>query len=985
MLINATQAEEIRVAIVDGQNLFDLDLEVPSREQKKSNIYKARITRVEPSLEACFIDYGGERNGFLSLKEVAREYFQPGTNLKSNIRDMLKEGQEILVQVDKEERGNKGAALTSFISLAGRYLVLMPNSPNAGGVSRRIEGEERTQLKEAMEQLKLPDGMGFIIRTNGMGRELEELQWDLDYLVKLWSAIKQAAEAKSAPFLVYQESKLIIRALRDYLRADIGEVLIDDESMFNEARDFAQQVMPANVRKLKLYSDTTPLFTRYQIESQIETAFSRNVRLPSGGAIVIDHTEALTAIDINSARATKGGDIEETALRTNLEAADEVARQLRIRDLGGLVVIDFIDMENPRHQREVEERLKEALKIDRARVQVGRISRFGLLEMSRQRLRPSLGEASEQLCPRCHGQGRIRGVESTSLAILRLVEEEALKDNTEQVIVQAPADVANFLVNEKRAALQRVEQRHDVPVVIVANPHMETPDYRIERLRTADLLGAGLTPSYKRVEAPPVGEAVTRALVTQAAPPTAAVSGVTPSQPAPVLPEPAKEVEAPPAALGFFARIVNFFKRDRRARLPAPQAPNHKAGSRDNQRNAAKAPAQQGAQGASGNQQKQHKDRRPDGRRDQPQRDRGHERNQERRPDSSRHEGQRGEGQRHEGHKQQETRAQEQRQKPKQQPSQQAQAPKEAKHQPKHPERREQGQDERKVERKDQHAAREAQVVGAEAQQPGETREARPSRRERFEQRMRERQARIEAQQASLSGGATEPAGQSESAPAGGAQVDAMAPTATVVDGVIAVGAGVYQLVAKPAPSEAALVETPAAPASSSQAAVEQSTPDTQVASVAKSSVASTEKMPSAAENVEASEPVAAPQALSPAEDKERKSARISLERTAKDELHGGSEASQQASTRPEGALQEDGDESDGDDSDDFDENQDGYANTDKGSDPNARRNRRRRGGRRVREQRERRAQRLALEQGKQSDVSSAEAPVAAQTETPPN
>ncbi len=399
MLINATQQEELRVAIVDGQALYDLDLEIPSQEQKKSNIYKARITRVEPSLEACFVEYGGDRHGFLPLKEISKQFFTEGTNLKNNIREVLREGQEILVQVEKEERGNKGAALTTFISLAGRYLVLMPNSPNAGGVSRRIEGEDRQALKDAMDQLNVPDGMSLIVRTAGMGRDAEELQWDLNYLLQLWRAIEDAAKARADPFLVYQESKLIIRALRDYLRNDIGEILVDNEDFYNEARDFMQQVMPTNLRKLKLYRDATPLFTRFQIESQIESAFGRQVRLPSGGSLVIDPGEALTAIDVNSARATKGSDIEETAFNTNLEAAEEIARQLRIRDVGGLVVIDFIDMESQRHQREVEDRIRDAMKLDRARVQIGRISRFGLLELSRQRLRPSFGESSAMDLP----------------------------------------------------------------------------------------------------------------------------------------------------------------------------------------------------------------------------------------------------------------------------------------------------------------------------------------------------------------------------------------------------------------------------------------------------------------------------------------------------------------------------------------------------------------------------------------------------------
>ncbi|WP_114693270.1 Rne/Rng family ribonuclease, partial [Mizugakiibacter sediminis] len=470
MLINATQREELRVAIVDGQTLYDLDIEIPSKEQKKANIYKGRITRVEPSLEACFIDYGADRHGFLPLKEVAREYFQPGADPnKAGIRELLKEGQELIVQVEKEERGTKGAALTTFISLAGRYLVLMPNNPRAGGVSRRIEGEDRQSLKEAMDHLQLPEEMGLIVRTAGVGRDAEELQWDLDYLLQLWKAIAEAAKTRPAPFLIYQESKLIIRALRDYLRSDIGEILIDEESLYEDARDFMQQVMPNNLRKLKLYKDTTPLFSRFQIETQIESAFERTVRLPSGGSIVIDQTEALTAIDINSAKATKGSDIEETAFNTNCEAAVEIARQLRIRDAGGLIVIDFIDMDSPRHQRDVEEKLKEALKLDRARVQVGRISRFGLLEMSRQRLRPSLGESTQIVCPRCDGHGRIRGVESLSLSALRLVEEHAMKESTGQVLVQAPTPVANFLLNEKRASVVEIEMRHKVHVVIVAD------------------------------------------------------------------------------------------------------------------------------------------------------------------------------------------------------------------------------------------------------------------------------------------------------------------------------------------------------------------------------------------------------------------------------------------------------------------------------------------------------------------------------------
>ncbi len=500
MLINATQEEELRVAIVDGQSLYDIDIEQSSKEQKKSNIYKGRITRLEPSLEAAFIEYGGDKHGFLPLKEISSDYFIQDVNpSKATIKELLREGQEVVVQVDKEERGNKGAALTTFISLAGRYLVLMPNSPRAGGVSRRIEGDDRAALKEALDQLNIPDDMGVIIRTAGVGRDAEELQWDVDYLLQVWKSITDAALAKTSPFLIYQESRLIIRALRDYLRADVGEILIDSKEMYEDARDFVQQVMPQNLRKLKLYEDTTPLFNRFQIESQIENAYERLVRLPSGGSIVMDQTEALTAVDVNSARATKGGDIEETALNTNLEAADEIARQLRLRDLGGLVVIDFIDMSSNKHQREVENRLTQALKYDRARVQLGRISRFGLMEMSRQRLRPSLGESSQIVCPRCEGHGRMRSVESLSLSILRLAEEQAMKDNTGQVLVQAPDEIANFLLNEKRRALMDIEKRHDVPVVVVADLQLETPHFEVTRLRENELSEEGHSrPSYQR-------------------------------------------------------------------------------------------------------------------------------------------------------------------------------------------------------------------------------------------------------------------------------------------------------------------------------------------------------------------------------------------------------------------------------------------------------------------------------------------------------
>ena len=571
MLINATQREELRVAIVDGQSLYDLDIEIPSKEQKKANIYKGRITRVEPSLEACFVDYGAERHGFLPLKEISREYFLPGADHnRAGIRELLKEGQELLVQVEKEERGNKGAALTTFISLAGRYLVLMPNNPRAGGVSRRIEGDDRANLKEVLDVLKLPDEMGVIIRTAGMGRDAEELQWDLDYLLQLWKAISEAGAARPASFLIYQESKLIIRALRDYLRNDIGEILIDSEELYNDAREFVQQVMPQNLRKLKLYKDTVPLFSRFQIETQIENAFDRQVRLPSGGSIVIDQTEALTAIDINSSKATKGADIEETAFNTNCEAAVEVARQLRLRDAGGLIVIDFIDMDSPRHQREVEDKLRDALRSDRARVQIGKISRFGLLEMSRQRLRPSLGESTQMVCPRCEGHGRVRGIESLSLSVLRLVEEQAMKESTGQVLVQVPAAVANFLLNEKRKSVFEIEQRHEVPVIIVADDKLETPHFEIERIRHVEM-GDESKPSYERVT-PVLSAPPPQVAKPGAEPEKPAVSGIVPTSPAPIKAEPetvAAPIAAPVAAKGFFARVMDWFKSEPVA-APAP-------------------------------------------------------------------------------------------------------------------------------------------------------------------------------------------------------------------------------------------------------------------------------------------------------------------------------------------------------------------------------------------------------------------------------
>ncbi|NYA25318.1 ribonuclease E [Haemophilus haemolyticus] len=488
MLINATQKEELRVALVDGQRLFDLDIESPGHEQKKANIYKGKITRVEPSLEAAFVDYGAERHGFLPLKEIAREYFPDDYVFQGrpNIRDILSEGQEVIVQVNKEERGNKGAALTTFVSLAGSYLVIMPNNPRAGGISRRIEGDERTELKEALSSLDVPEGVGLIVRTAGVGKSPEELQWDLKVLLHHWEAIKHASQNRPAPFLIHQESDVIVRAIRDYLRRDIGEILIDSPKVFEKAKEHIKLVRPDFINRVKLYQGEVPLFSHYQIESQIESAFQREVRLPSGGSIVIDVTEALTAIDINSARSTRGGDIEETALNTNLEAADEIARQLRLRDLGGLVVIDFIDMTPVRHQREVENRIRDAVRQDRARIQISRISRFGLLEMSRQRLSPSLGESSHHICPRCQGTGKVRDNESLSLSILRLIEEEALKENTKQVHTIVPVQIASYLLNEKRKAISNIEKRHNVDVIVAPNEAMETPHFSVFRLRDGE-------------------------------------------------------------------------------------------------------------------------------------------------------------------------------------------------------------------------------------------------------------------------------------------------------------------------------------------------------------------------------------------------------------------------------------------------------------------------------------------------------------------
>ncbi|MCL2523948.1 MAG: ribonuclease E/G [Betaproteobacteria bacterium] len=593
MLFNATQAEELRVAIVDGQKLIDLDIESAAKEQRKSNIYKGVITRIEPSLEACFVAYGtgAERHGFLPFKEISRTYFQPGVDAgKAKINEALKEGQELIVQVDKDERGNKGAALTTFISLAGRYLVLMPNNPRGGGVSRRVDGDERVELREAMDQLEVPSGMSLIARTAAIGRGAEELQWDLNYLIQMWNAINDAAtpmfsyeqttggekkrhylrdpksapagvkaeRANPAPFLIYEESSLVIRAIRDYFQPDIGEILIDTDDIYHQARAFMDTVMPGNVNRVKRYRDDVPLFSRFQIEHQIETAFARQVNLPSGGAIVIDHTEALVAIDVNSGRATKGSDIEETALKTNLEAAEELARQLRLRDLGGLIVIDFIDMESSRNQREVENCLRDGLRFDRARVQMGKISRFGLMELSRQRLRPALAETSYISCPRCTGTGHIRSTESAALHILRILEEEAMKENTGAVHVQMPVDVATFLLNEKRPDIAAIELRHKVNILLIPNIHLETPAHKITRLRHDDLNNDdSREPSYRMVDAP-IEEAIKLATQQEAVKPRqeAVVKNISPEQPAPVITAKTPAAQEQP---GLFAKIASWF------------------------------------------------------------------------------------------------------------------------------------------------------------------------------------------------------------------------------------------------------------------------------------------------------------------------------------------------------------------------------------------------------------------------------------------
>ena len=592
MLINATQPEERRLAIVDGQKLLDFENEIEGREQRKGNIYKAVVTRVEPSLEACFVDYGEDRHGFLPFKEIARTYFREGVDVKSaRIQDAIRDGQELLVQVEKEERGNKGAALTTFVSLAGRYLVLMPNNPRGGGVSRRIEGEDREELKENLDQLEYPKGMSLIARTAGIGRSAPELQWDLNYMLKLWDAIDGASKTGKGAFLIYQESSLVIRAIRDYFTADIGEILIDTDDIFEQAQQFMNHVMPETANRVKRYRDDAALFSRFQIEHQIETAFSRTVNLPAGGAIVIDHTEALVSIDVNSARATRGGDIEETATRTNIEAADEIARQMRLRDLGGLIVVDFIDMEESKNRREVEQRLRDALRFDRARVQFSSISKFGLLELSRQRLRPALSEGSHITCPRCNGTGHIRDTESSALQILRIIQEESMKENTAAVHVQVPVEVVSFLLNEKRSEITKIELKQRTTVLLVPNKHLETPNYKLERLRHDDPRLENLQASYTMIEEPQDEVSITRRDKAKAKQ-EPVIKGVLPDQPAPPAPAPvpavstttapvsqaAQPARAPrpapaaapaPAAGGFFGWIKNLFGA---APAPAPVA-----------------------------------------------------------------------------------------------------------------------------------------------------------------------------------------------------------------------------------------------------------------------------------------------------------------------------------------------------------------------------------------------------------------------------
>jgi ribonuclease E len=575
MLINATQSEEVRIALVDGQKLYDLDVETPHHQKKKANIYKGTVTRIEPSLEAAFVDYGAERHGFLPFKEVAEEYYpENAKGERLSIKDILSEGQELIVQVQKEERGNKGAALTTQITLAGPYVVMMPNNPKAGGISRRIEGDDRSETRDALKDLDMPEGMGLIIRTAGVGKSTEELQWGVNYLVQLWEAIQKASAEKSAPFLIHQESDIVILAIRDYLRQDIGEIIIDDMETFHKARDFVQHVMPHQVYKVKPYQDTIPLFTRFQVESQIETAYTREVTLPSGGAIVIDITEALTSIDINSSRSTKGGDIEETAYHTNLEAACEIARQLRLRDIGGLVVIDFIDMHSNRHQRDVENKMREAVKSDRARVQIGKISRFGLLEMSRQRLRPSIEESTQMICPRCKGTGVIRGVQSLALSVLRLLEEEAMKENTRRVTVQLPVEVATFLLNEKRHQITGIEDRHNLHILVIPNEHLDTPDYRMERTRVGDDVPIDSSYKIKEVIAKDEAEQQAKPNVVKEEP---AIKNMQPSTP-----PPAPKEEAKP---GLFTRLWKALFEQEEAEEPKKETRSRNNGRNGNRNN----------------------------------------------------------------------------------------------------------------------------------------------------------------------------------------------------------------------------------------------------------------------------------------------------------------------------------------------------------------------------------------------------------------
>ena len=584
MLINATQAEERRLAIVDGQKLLDYEIEIEGREQRKGNIYKAVVTRVEPSLEACFVDYGEERHGFLPFKEISKQYFSNNVSAsQARIQDVIREGQELLIQVEKEERGNKGAALTTFVSLAGRYVVLMPNNPRGGGVSRRIEGDDRAELKEAMDQLEYPNGMSIIARTAGIGRSAPELQWDLNYLLKLWTAIDGAAKGGKGAFLIYQESSLVIRAIRDYFNNDIGDILIDTDDIYDQAQQFMAHVMPEHAARVKRYRDDTPLFSRFQIEHQIESAYARTVTLPSGGAIVIDHTEALVSVDVNSARAIKGGDIEETATRTNLEAADEVARQMRLRDLGGLIVIDFIDMDESKNRREVENRLRDALRQDRARVQFGTISKFGLMEMSRQRLRPALSEGASIPCPRCGGSGHVRDTESSALQILRIIQEESMKENTAAVHAQVPVEVASFLLNEKRPEIAKIELKQRTHVLLIPNKGLETPNYKLERLKHDDPRLDSIQASYKMAEEIEDPTAVTRRSQEPTNKQTPVIKGVLPDMPAPAAearpPRTAETRSAAtatpatgataPAEKGFFGWLKGLFGGDSKPAAPA--------------------------------------------------------------------------------------------------------------------------------------------------------------------------------------------------------------------------------------------------------------------------------------------------------------------------------------------------------------------------------------------------------------------------------